>query len=31
MKAVVLHAYGGPEQLKYEETETPKYGDDKSS
>jgi NADPH:quinone reductase-like Zn-dependent oxidoreductase len=28
MKAVVLHAYGGPEQLKYEETETPKYGDD---
>lgn len=27
MKAVVLHAYGGPEQLKYEEVPTPKPGD----
>jgi NADPH:quinone reductase-like Zn-dependent oxidoreductase len=28
MKAVLLHAYGGPEQLKYEEVPTPKYSDD---
>ena len=27
MKAVVLHQYGGPEELRYEETEVPKYGD----
>ena len=27
MKAVLLYAYGGPEQLRYEETEMPKYGD----
>jgi NADPH:quinone reductase-like Zn-dependent oxidoreductase len=26
MKAVVLHQYGGPEQLRYEETERPTYG-----
>lgn len=28
MKAVLLYAYGGPEQLRYEETGVPKYGDD---
>jgi NADPH:quinone reductase-like Zn-dependent oxidoreductase len=28
MKAVLLYAYGGPEQLRYEETPTPKFGDD---
>jgi len=28
MKAVLLYEYGGPEQLRYEETATPKYGDD---
>ena len=27
MKAVLLHAYGGPEQLKYEDTDKPEYGD----
>ncbi len=27
MKAIVLHQYGGPEQLHYEDAETPKYGD----
>jgi NADPH:quinone reductase-like Zn-dependent oxidoreductase len=27
MKAVLLYAYGDPEQLRYEETEMPKYGD----
>ena len=27
MKAVVLHQYGGPEQLRYEDTERPDYGD----
>ncbi len=27
MKAVVLHQYGGPEQLRYEDTERPEYGD----
>ncbi len=27
MKAVLLHAYGGPEQLRYEETDMPKFGD----
>lgn len=27
MKAVLLYAYGGPEQLRYEETQMPKYGD----
>ena len=27
MKAIVLHEYGGPEQLHYEDTEIPKYGD----
>ena len=26
MKAIVLHQYGGPEQLRYEETERPAYG-----
>jgi NADPH:quinone reductase-like Zn-dependent oxidoreductase len=28
MKAVLLYAYGGPEQLRYEETDVPQYGDD---
>jgi NADPH:quinone reductase-like Zn-dependent oxidoreductase len=28
MKAVLLHEYGGPEQLKYEETGVPAYGAD---
>ena len=28
MKAVLLYAYGDPEQLRYEETDMPKYGDD---
>ncbi len=28
MKAVVLHEYGGPEQLKYEEADMPAYGAD---
>ena len=28
MKAVLLQAYGGPEQLKYEDVPTPKYSDD---
>lgn len=27
MKAVVLHQYGGPEQLRYEDIERPEYGD----
>jgi NADPH:quinone reductase-like Zn-dependent oxidoreductase len=27
MKAIVLHQYGGPEQLRYEDTERPQYGD----
>ena len=27
MKAVLLYEYGGPENLKYEETDTPEYGD----
>jgi NADPH:quinone reductase-like Zn-dependent oxidoreductase len=27
VKAIVLHQYGGPEQLRYEETERPEYGD----
>ena len=28
MKAALLYAYGGPEQLRYEETERPEYNDD---
>jgi NADPH:quinone reductase-like Zn-dependent oxidoreductase len=28
MKAALLYSYGGPEQLRYEETAVPKYGDD---
>jgi NADPH:quinone reductase-like Zn-dependent oxidoreductase len=28
MKAVLLYAYGDPAQLRYEETDMPKYGDD---
>jgi NADPH:quinone reductase-like Zn-dependent oxidoreductase len=28
MKAIVLHQYGGPEQLRYEETKMPEFGDD---
>jgi NADPH:quinone reductase-like Zn-dependent oxidoreductase len=27
MKAVLLYGYGGPEQLRYEETDMPQYGD----
>src|SRR5258708_14504064 len=27
MKAVLLYSYGGPEQLRYEETDMPQYGD----
>jgi NADPH:quinone reductase-like Zn-dependent oxidoreductase len=27
MKAIVLHEYGGPEQLRYEDTERPVFGD----
>src|SRR5258708_6657726 len=27
MKAIALHQYGGPEQLRYEETEPSGYGD----
>lgn len=27
MKAVVLHQYGGPEQLRYEETDRPECGE----
>jgi NADPH:quinone reductase-like Zn-dependent oxidoreductase len=27
MKAVLLYEYGGPEQLRYEETDVPEYGD----
>ena len=27
MKAVLLHSYGDPEQLRYEEVPVPKYGD----
>lgn len=27
MKAIVLHAYGGPEELRYEDTEVPEFGD----
>jgi NADPH:quinone reductase-like Zn-dependent oxidoreductase len=27
MKAVVLHAYGGPEELRYEDSEVPEFGD----
>jgi NADPH:quinone reductase-like Zn-dependent oxidoreductase len=27
MKAIVLHQYGGPEQLRYEDTERPAFGD----
>jgi hypothetical protein len=26
MKAVLLHSYGDPSQLRYEETAMPKYG-----
>ena len=28
MKAIVLHQYGGPEQLRYEDTKRPVFGDD---
>jgi NADPH:quinone reductase-like Zn-dependent oxidoreductase len=28
MKAVLIYQYGGPEQLRYEETDIPAYGDD---
>jgi hypothetical protein len=28
MKAALLYSYGDPEQLRYEETAMPKYGDD---
>lgn len=27
MKAIVLHAYGGPEQLRYEDIDVPAFGD----
>jgi NADPH:quinone reductase-like Zn-dependent oxidoreductase len=27
VKAIVLHAYGGPEQLRYEDSEVPEFGD----
>lgn len=27
MKAIVLHAYGGPEELRYEDSEIPEFGD----
>ena len=27
MKAMVLHAYGGPDQLKYEDTDVPEFGE----
>lgn len=27
MKAIVLHAYGGPEELHYEDAEVPEFGD----
>jgi NADPH:quinone reductase-like Zn-dependent oxidoreductase len=27
MKAVLLHEYGGPEMLRYEDTDVPRYGD----
>jgi NADPH:quinone reductase-like Zn-dependent oxidoreductase len=27
MKAIVLHAYGGPEQLRYEDTDVPDFGE----
>lgn len=27
MKAMVLHRYGGPEELRYEDTDVPEYGD----
>lgn len=27
MKAIVLHAYGGPEELRYEDSEVPEFGD----
>ena len=27
MKAIVLHEYGGPEQLRYEDSDVPEYGD----
>jgi NADPH:quinone reductase-like Zn-dependent oxidoreductase len=27
MKAIVLHAYGGPEELRYEDSEIPQFGD----
>ena len=27
MKAIVLHVYGGPEQLRYEDTDVPEFGD----
>ena len=27
MKAMVLHQYGGPEELRYEDTDVPAYGD----
>jgi NADPH:quinone reductase-like Zn-dependent oxidoreductase len=29
MKAILLYSYGGPEQLRYEETDMPQYGDNK--
>jgi NADPH:quinone reductase-like Zn-dependent oxidoreductase len=28
MKAIVLHRYGSPEELRYEDTDRPEYGDD---
>jgi len=28
MKAIVLHSYGGPEELRYEDSEVPECGDD---
>ncbi|WP_109489073.1 NADP-dependent oxidoreductase [Occallatibacter savannae] len=27
MKAIVLHSYGGPEELRYEDSEIPEFGD----
>jgi len=27
MKGVLLYEYGGPENLRYEETDVPEYGD----
>jgi NADPH:quinone reductase-like Zn-dependent oxidoreductase len=31
MKAVLLYSYGDPSQLRYEETDMPKYGDNEVS